>query len=49
MESYVKDFKPKVLGNIKLKKGRNPLILKSPYMDGDGGIDVRLLMFRRIK
>jgi len=49
MESYVKDFRPKILGNIKLQKGRNPLTLKIPHMDGNGGIDVRLLMFKRIK
>lgn len=48
IESYVKDFRTKVLGTIKLQKGRNPLILKSPHMDGPGGIDVRLLMFRRL-
>lgn len=48
IESYVKDFKTKILGNIRLQKGRNPLILKSPYLDGQGGIDVRLLMFRKI-
>lgn len=48
IESYVKDFKPKVLGNLKLQKGRSLLTLKIPHMDGNGGIDVRLLMFRRI-
>lgn len=47
-ESYVKDFKPKVLGNIRLQKGRNRMVLKSPHRDGRGGIDVRLLMFRRL-
>lgn len=48
IESYVKDFKPKVLGNIKLQKGRSLLTLKIPHMDDHGGIEVRLLMFRRI-
>lgn len=48
IESYVKDFRPKVLGTIKLQKGRNPLTFKIPHMDHDGGIDVRLLMFRRL-
>ena len=47
-ESYVKDFKPKVLGNIRLKKGRNTMVLKSPRMDGKAGIDVRLLMFKKL-
>lgn len=49
IESYVKDFKPKVLGKIELQKGRSFLTLKIPHMDGKGGIDVRLLMFRRIQ
>ena len=47
-ESYVKDFRPKRLGEIFLKKGSRQLVLKSPHMDGKGGIDVRLLMFRRL-
>ena len=49
IESYVKDFRPKVLGNIELQKGRSLLTLKIPHMDGNGGIDLRLLMFRRIQ
>jgi len=49
IESYIKDFKPKVLGTIKLQKGRGLLILKIPQMDGNQGIDVRLMMFRRVK
>lgn len=48
IESYVKDFKSKVLGNLKLQKGRSLLTLKIPHMDGDSGIDVRLLMFRKV-
>ncbi len=48
IESYVKDFKPKILGNIKLRKGRNPLILKASHFSRQEAIDVRLLMFRRI-
>ena len=47
-ESYVKDFKPKIIGNIKLQKGRDLMTLKTPQIDGIEGIDVRLLMFRRI-
>ncbi|MGB5554306.1 MAG: N-acetylgalactosamine 6-sulfate sulfatase, partial [Flavobacteriaceae bacterium] len=49
MESYVKDFKPKILGNITLQKGRNPLILKAPNIPGNAAMDVRLLLFRRLK
>jgi len=48
MESYIKDFKPKRLGQIFLQKGRRTMTLKSPYFDGKGGIDMRLLMFRRL-
>ena len=47
-ESYVKDFKPKVLGTIGLQKGRNTLILKAPYISGKAAMDVRLLMFKRL-
>ncbi len=48
IESYVKDFKPKILGNIKFQKGRRLLTLKIPQMDGNSGIDVRLLMFKKV-
>ncbi len=47
-ESYVKDFKAKVLGTVGLQKGRNTLILKAPYISGEAAMDVRLLLFRRI-
>lgn len=47
-ESYVKDFKSKIIGIIKLQKGRRIMSLKLPHMDGKAGIDVRLLMFRKI-
>jgi len=47
-ESYVKEFKPKRLGEIFLRKGRRQLILQSPNMDGNGGIDIRLLLFKKI-
>ncbi|MBM1107717.1 arylsulfatase [Aurantibacter crassamenti] len=49
IESYVKDFKPKILGTINLKKGRSLLTLKSPLLKEKDGIDVRLLMFKRIE
>ena len=47
-ESYVKDFKPQRLGEIFLRKGRRLMTLKLPHMDGNGGIDVRLLLFKRL-
>jgi arylsulfatase A-like enzyme len=48
IESYVKDFKSMIMGNIKLRKGRNLLTLKALRIPGKGVIDVRLLMFKRI-
>lgn len=47
-ESYTKDFKSKVLGTVGLRKGRNTLILKAPFISGKAAMDVRLLMFRRV-
>lgn len=49
MESYVKDFKPIILGNIILEKGRNPLVLKATEIPGKKAMDVRLLLFKRVK
>ncbi|MFH6604446.1 arylsulfatase [Maribacter algicola] len=49
IESYVKAFKPHILGKIELRKGRNQLTLETLKMDGDEGIDMRLLMFKRIE
>lgn len=48
IESYVKDFKPKILGTLYLRKGRRPLVLKTRYLPEKDGIDVRLLFFKRI-
>jgi arylsulfatase A-like enzyme len=47
-ESYVKEFKPKRLGEIFLRKGRRNLTLKAPRISGKSAMDVRLLMFRRV-
>lgn len=47
MESYVKDFKPLVLGNMVLKKGKGILTLKALEIPGKDAIDVRLLVFKR--
>jgi hypothetical protein len=47
MESYVKDFKPAYLGQIKLKKGKGRLYLKSSDIAGDQVADFRLLMLKR--
>ena len=49
IESYVKEFKPKILGTINLTKGRNPLVLKAVRIPGKKAMDVRLLLFKRIE
>ncbi|QCW99518.1 arylsulfatase [Aggregatimonas sangjinii] len=48
IESYVKNFKPKILGTLYLRKGRRPLVLKTRYLPEKDGIDVRLLFFKRV-
>ncbi len=48
MESYVKDFKSKILGNISLAKGRSPLVLEAVKIPGNKAMDVRLLLFKRV-
>ncbi len=48
MESYVKDFKPMVLGTMALEKGRNLLTLRATHISGNAAMDVRLLLFKRI-
>lgn len=48
MESYVKDFKSKILGNISLAKGRSPLVLEAIKIPGNKAMDVRLLLFKRV-
>jgi len=47
-ESYIKDFKPKALGSMKLSKGRQPLVLKAIRIPGKAAMDVRLLFFKRV-
>lgn len=46
MESYIKDFKPLILGTVDLDKGRHPFILKATNI-GSKGPEVRLLQFKR--
>ncbi|MDX1472056.1 MAG: arylsulfatase, partial [Flavobacteriaceae bacterium] len=47
--SYVKDFKPLSIGKIHLDKGKIPLVLKSLSLPEKEGIDVRLILFKRIR
>lgn len=49
MESYVKDFKPLVLGVLHLEKGRDQLTLRALDIPGSQAVDFRMLMFRRVK
>lgn len=48
MESYVKEFKPLVMGNLSLAKGTGNLILKATEIPGKEAIDFRLLVFRKL-
>lgn len=48
-ESYVKDFRPLVMGEIDLPAGQGMLTLKALEKPGKEVGDVRLLMFRRIE
>lgn len=40
-ESYVKDFKPLVMGELELSKGRGPLTMQALEVPGQGVIDLR--------
>lgn len=48
-ESYIKDFKPMTLGNIRLPAGEGELTLSTPQIAGEDGIEVRMIMLRRVK
>jgi arylsulfatase A-like enzyme len=48
-ESYVKDFIPLKMGNIRLESGRNHMTLKALQIPGAAGPDVRLLMLTRVE
>ena len=48
IESYVKDFRPVILGTLSLDKGKGNLIMKAEKIPGRQAIDVRLLHFRKI-
>lgn len=49
MESYVKDFKPLVLGRMSLEEGPGTLTLRATEIPGEQVMDFRLLMFRRVE
>lgn len=48
-ESYVKDFKPLNIGNIRLEKGRDELVLKATEINGNQLMDFRMLLLRRLE
>jgi len=47
IESYVKDFRPTVLGEIDLQPGRGTLFLRALEIPGNQAMDFRLLILRR--
>ena len=47
-ESYVKDFKPMLLGKFRLKKGTGKLTLKATELAGSQVMDFRLLTLKRV-
>jgi len=47
-ESYVKDFRKKSLGRIRLKEGPGEIKLKALEIKGDELMDVRMLMLKRV-
>ena len=47
-ESYEKDFKPKYLGTIELKRGDGVLKLSAPEIPGEQAFEFRLLTLREI-
>ncbi|MEO1013471.1 MAG: arylsulfatase, partial [Bacteroidota bacterium] len=49
IESYVKDFISMELGEIQLNKGKGTLILKALEIPNGAAVDVRLLLFKKVK
>lgn len=47
-ESYVKDFKPLVLGTVRLEQGRGELALRALDMPGSQVMEFRLIMLKRL-
>ena len=48
-ESYVKDFVPMKLGTITLPTGKGDLTLRATKIQDDRGVEMRLLMLRRVR
>ena len=47
-ESYVKDFKPLSMGEITLKKGRGPLVLRATEIVGEQVGEMRRVVLKRL-
>lgn len=47
-ESYMKKFQPLKLGKIQLSKTVGSLTLTAPKIEGDQGVEVRMLVLRRV-
>ena len=48
IESYVKDFRPLILGELSLSEGQGPLVLQALTMPGSEVMDLKMLSFRRL-
>ena len=48
-QSYVKDFKPLQMGVIHFPAGPGELTLRATQVASDDSLDMRLLMFRRVR
>ena len=49
IESYVKDFKSLTLGNMQLTKGRGKLVMKANEIVSEEVMDLRLILFKKLK
>ncbi|MEZ6134501.1 MAG: sulfatase-like hydrolase/transferase [Pirellulaceae bacterium] len=48
-ESLVKEFKPLKLGRMHLPTGQAELMLSTPLVTGDDGVEVRMVVLRRVR
>ena len=47
-ESYIKDFRPLVLGTIDLQKGKSELVLRAPLINGKSALESNLVTLKKI-
>jgi len=48
-QSFVKDFRPMKLGTVHLQQGQGELTLRATKLVGDNALEMRLLMFHRVR